>query len=159
MTNSYTRSSTLTIINAKHLASRVASDLRQVRLFHGFPSDDKILEYIQELVILMLNGCFKSVKNGFWVFFLEYKAQFGKIESVDDDSGDVSSTAKTNEAEWTSFLTASYSHLSPQRQKEIKESLPFQRDSGVESKLGLGKLSNDKFYSSGSGAIQRSSYN
>lgn len=163
MTYSNTRTSTFTTTNAEYLASKVAADLKQMQYFYGSPDDNQIYLYIKEVVILLLSGCLKSVKYGFkkngnWIIFLEYKAYFGNIKAVDEDSGRVFPGSDTSGADWHSFLDSSYSHLSTQEQARIKGLLPFQRTVGAEPRIGIGRLMGDKYYSSGNGAFQRNIY-
>ncbi len=163
MTYSYTYSSTFTRTNAEYLASKVAADLKQIQCFYNLPSDYKIIQYIEEIVILLLSGCLKSIKygfkrNGFWVVFVEYKAQFGNIRPNDDNPGRIYPGANIENAEWTSFLDVSHAHLSVQEKIQITQALPFQRSEGVEPRLGSGNLRSDRYYSSGDGALQRKVY-
>lgn len=42
---SYTESSTFTLTHAKHMAAKVATDLKRMQRFYGSPSDAKIAEF------------------------------------------------------------------------------------------------------------------
>ena len=61
MSTTYTTSSTFTRTNARYLASKVAADLRQMRLFYGRPSDGEIDDYNTELIELLVGGYLDSV--------------------------------------------------------------------------------------------------
>lgn len=48
-----TNSTTFTRTNARLIASKIAADLRQMRLFYGKPSAERVDEYVDELVELL----------------------------------------------------------------------------------------------------------
>jgi hypothetical protein len=162
MTYSYTTSSTFTVTSARYLASKVAADLRQMQLFYGRPFDQEIINYIEELVALMLGGWFQSVsygfkQNGFWVMALEYKMFLGAIRTTDDNAGRVRPGINTVGASWYSILTKSsaFYSLPPARQAEIERSLPIQRTIGGAPQIRTINLLSDKYYSKDGGALQR----
>ena len=76
-----TTSHTFTIADAKYLASRIATDLAQVRLFYDQPSDQMIQDYAIEAAVLLKFGILQSVKYGFqindnWIFALDYSVNY-----------------------------------------------------------------------------------
>ena len=58
MSMSYTtnESETFSIIHARRIASRVATDLLRFQSFYGFPSDKSIDDYEEELAVLLKEG-------------------------------------------------------------------------------------------------------
>jgi len=165
MTYSYTYSSTFTKTHVGYLASKVAADLRQMQLFYGRPYDREIIQYIQEINILLLGRWFKSVsygykRNGVWVIALKYETQFGAIKPIDDDSGRVIPGINISGAFWHSFLSKNhaYSLLLQSKKNEIEQLIPIKRTYGTEPRLNTGDWRNDKYYSAGGGALQRQVY-
>ena len=165
MTYSHTYSSTFTKTHVGYLASKVAADLRQMQLFYGRPYDIEIIQFIQEISILLLGKWFKSVsygykRNGVWVIALKYETRFGTIKPIDDDSGRVMPGIDISGAFWHSFLskTNSYFKLPQSEKNKIEQLLPFKRTYGVEPRLNTGGWRNDKYYSAGGGALQRQIY-
>ncbi len=162
MTYSYTTSYTFTITSARYLASKVATDLRQMQLFYGRPSDYEITNFIEELVILMLGGWLKSITYGFkrsdyWVVALEYKMFLGSIRASDDNAGRVKYGINISGASWYSILTnsASFYSLSPTQRAQIDQSLPIRRTIGGAPQIRTSNLIGDKYYSRDGGALQR----
>lgn len=162
MITTFTTTSTFTRTHAVYLASKVAADLRQMQRFYGQPSDEKIQNYIEEIILLMLDGYLDSVEYGFqrngnWIggAALSYSARWGSI-FADDSPGRVLAMADIAEAAWCSFLTKSqkFNDLSHYEKIRITEALPIQRTDGVQPSAE-GNWHYDKTYSSGGGAIQR----
>lgn len=162
MTYSYTTSSTFTITSARYLASKVAADLRQMQLFYGRPTDIEITKFIEELVILMLNGWFKSImygfkRNNYWVIALEYEMFLGSIRATDDNAGRVKPGINTNMSSWYSILTKSvkFYNLSPFERARIEQLLPIKRTIGGAPQIRTSDLTGGKYYSRDGGALQR----
>lgn len=67
MTGSYTQSSTstFTITHARHMAAKLAADLKRMQRFYGAPSDDRIAAYETEVVELLKAGYLDTVTYGF----------------------------------------------------------------------------------------------
>lgn len=160
MTTTYTTSSTFTRTHARYLASKIASDLRQLQLFYHQPSDKQIENYLQEAVVLLHGGYLESVSYGFkrgdeWVVALKYNVQTSGILS-DDRSGRVAPGANVTGADWYSFLTytPSFSRLTLEQRRRVEALLPFTRSYGEEPKA-TGVWTADKSYSSGGVGLQR----
>lgn len=162
MTGTYTLSETFTRTNAKYLASKVVSDLYQMQIFYGKPTDVEINNYLEELVILLLDDCLDSVdygyrKDGKWVIVVKYVAQYGNISQVDDQSGGVYPGADISGADWGSYLRTNsvYDNL-PQAEKErIQQLLPIQRNSQAEPGYQNGIWVSNKNYFSGGTGLER----
>ncbi len=162
MSTTYTTSTTFTRTNALYLASKVAADLRQMQLFYGKPTLAQINQYIQELLILLLNGYLESVdygfqKNGNWVTVISYSANFSSMNSADDRSGGVIPGMDISGAVWKSYLrkNSSYWKLSSQERERIEQQLPFTRTSTEEPGFEQGEFLSDKSYYSGGASLER----
>lgn len=56
---------TFTITHARHIAAKVATDLKRVQRFYSYPSDTKIAELEAELVVMLKAGYLEEVTYGF----------------------------------------------------------------------------------------------
>ena len=162
MTNSYTTTETFTLTNAKYLASKVAADLLQMQLFYGRPINEEINQYLEEIVILLLEGCLGSVsygykKDGKWLVVLNYSATFGSLYSTDDRSGCVAPGVDVGGADWSSYLwkNSKFSNLPQVEKDRIEQSLPFQRTESAESGFHNGTWVSGKNYFSGGASLER----
>ena len=61
----FTESTTFTITHARHIATKVGTDLKRLQRFYGKPSDKNITEYEAEMVILLKAGYLNTVSYGF----------------------------------------------------------------------------------------------
>jgi len=162
---SYTESSTFTVTHARHMAAKVATDLKRIqRLYSNGPSDLDIANYEAEVVALLKAGYLGTVtygfrKDGSWIEpTLRYTAQdLAGMSANDDDPGRIRPLADTTGASFYSFLTYSsaWSNLSETEKDAFKKSLPFYRGSGSEPGIS-GYLLQDRTYSSGGRALNRS---
>lgn len=167
MTTSFTvtDSTSFTITHARHLATKVATDLKRMQRFYGVPTDAKIEAYQQELILLVKEGYLETVTYGFkrdgnWIQpTLRYTARdlAGSIAD-DDDPGRVLPGADTSGASFYSFLTHSraWDECSAAKKESFKTGLPFQRGDGSEPGIS-GYLSCDRMYSAGGRSLERSS--
>jgi len=165
MTTTHTFSSTFTITHAKYLASKIASDLLQMQLFYGQPSDSKINNYIEEVVILLLGGYLESVDYGFrrdgnWMVALRYVVRSDGSLMDDSRSGRVPPGVNIAGASWYSYLikNTKFSYLSQGERTKIEQSLPISRTAGEELKITNGAWSTDRSYSSGGVGMQRHTF-
>ncbi|KPH80813.1 MULTISPECIES: hypothetical protein [Bosea] len=164
-TTSFTESSTFTITHARHMAAKVATDLKRMQRFYGYPSDSNIASYETEATDLIKAGYLKTVTYGFqrdgkWIEpSLVYTArELASSSSNDDDPGRVRPGADVSGAKFNSYLTytAAWYALSDAQRDAFKKSLPFYRKSADEPGID-GYLDGDKTYSSGGRALDRSS--
>jgi len=146
-------SQTFTIADAKYLASRIASDLTQLRLYYGQLTEQKVQDLTVEAAILLKAGLLSNVKYGYqkdgkWVFALSYSVNYlGQLEVANDSPGGVDATANVTGASWSSYLTRRHNpNLSAEDLKAIDELLPIQRGGGSEPSASNGAWSNDKTY-------------
>ncbi|WP_417519727.1 hypothetical protein [Minwuia sp.] len=155
-------SSTFTVTHARHMAAKVATDLKRVQRFYGSPSDGRIADYETEAIALMKAGYLNYVWYGFkrnelWIEpTLKYTAQDLCSGSVDDDPGKIGPGADVSGACFSSYLTYSptWYALSAAEQDTFKRGLPYIRTGAAEPSVN-GYLSTDRTYSSGGRALER----
>ena len=164
MSYSYTatESATFTITHARHMAAKIATDLKRVQRFYGEPSDSEIADFELEATALMKAGYLKNVWYGFkrggkWIEpTLKYTAEDIYSGSTDDDPGKIRPGANVQNAVFYSFLTYSYrwTLLTVDEQDKFKKSLPHYRSSGHEPPVD-GDLTSDRTYSAGGRSLDR----
>ena len=164
--NSYTESGTqvFTVTHAKHIASKVATDLKRLQRFYSDPSDAQIANYEAEMIEFLKNGYLGTVTYGFkkdgnWIEpTLRYTARdLSGMASSDDDPGRVQPNKNITGAQFYSFLTYSpaWEKLTQAEKDKFHTTVPFQRGGASEPGIN-GYLSSDKVYSSGGKALDRS---
>lgn len=168
MSSSYTTLRTIsdifTIAHAKHIASKVATDLLRFQRFYGSPSDDWIDLYEAELIALLKYDAVDTVvygfqRNGFWTMAsARYVALPGGSIRIDDDPGKIRPGFDVNNAFFTSFLTYSsfWWSLPVATREGIKRDLPFLRTVDNPSDLERGQWVSDRNYSAGGRGLGRS---
>lgn len=160
---SYTESSTFTVTHARHMAAKVAADLKRMQRFYGSPSDADIATYEAEATELIKAGYLGTVtygykKDGNWIEpTLRYTARdLAGGSANDDDPGRVRPGANIAGASFYSYLTysAAWDQLTQAQRDAFKGTLPFFR--GAASEPGIfGYLASDRTYSSGGRALDR----
>ena len=160
-----TSSTTFTIVHARHLASKIGTDLKRIqRLYANGPSDAWIEWYEAEAIALMQRGFLRRViygfkRDGVWIEpTVRYEADELYAGTNDDDPGRIMPGKNVDGASFTSFLvyTDAWTYLSAQQQADVKAALPFQRSSGVEPGVSSGAyFDQDKTYSAGGRALVR----
>lgn len=166
MSHSYTNteSQTFTVTHAKHLASKVATDLKRIQRFYNSPSDLWIEQYEKELIEFLRKGYLKVVTYGFqkegkWIEpTLQYTAKdLAGLASADDDPGRILPGLSVEGAHFTSYLIKNdtYWNSTEAEKNTFSNALPFQRSGADEPGIN-GYLSSDKTYSSGGKALERS---
>lgn len=162
---SYTETSTFTVTHARHMAAKIATDLKRIQRFYRKPSDQEIAEYEAEAVAMMKAGYLSSVsygfkRNGSWIEpTLQYTARdLAGGAANDDDPGRIRPGKDVSGASFTSFMCYSdaFFSLSQAERDAFKAGLPFQRVSGTKPPVD-GYLASDRTYSSGGRALDRSS--
>lgn len=161
----YTEASTFTVTHARHVAAKVATDLKRMQRFYGSPSDQAIADYEAEVVELLKAGYLGTVTYGFfrddeWIEpTLRYSARdLAGASANDDDPGKIRPSADVSGAKFYSYLTynAAWDKLSGAQQDAFKKQLPFYRGGAIEPAIN-GYLTSDRTYSSGGRALDRSS--
>ncbi len=162
---SYTESSTFTVTHARHVAAKVATDLKRVQRFYGSPSNADIANYEAEVTEFLKAGYLGTVTYGFrrdgnWVEpTLRYTARdLAGGSANDDDPGRVRASANVSGATFYSYLTysAAWDQLTQTQKDAFKKQLPFQRGGAPEPGI-TGYLADDRTYSSGGRALNRAS--
>ena len=164
MTYSHTFTDTraFTRTHAKHIAAKVATDLKRVQRFYYEPSDDWIDAYEEEAIELLKEGFLGTVtygfrRNGVWIVpTVRYTARELADTSVDDDPGRIRPGADTSGASFYSYLVydSSWDRLEWSQKEEFRSRLPFQRTGAPEPGIN-GYWSGDLIYSAGGRALDR----
>lgn len=165
MSYSYTFSETVTFTatHAKHIAAKVATDLKRMQRFYDDPDDIDITNYEIEVIELLKAGYLGTVTYGFrrygnWIEpTLQYTArELTSMSASDDDPGRVRPGANISGAVFYSYLTYStaWYNLSEAAKNEFKKRLPFQRSNAPEPGVN-GYFSEDRTYSAGGRALYR----
>lgn len=166
MTTSYTRAdtSTFSLASARYVASKVATDLRQLQRYYAHPSDQEITDYATEAAVLAYHRCLEKVIYGFrrgddWILTLEYTAVDGTL-TADDRAGGVYRHADIAGATFDSYLyrTGAWWQLTDTERDDINESVPIHRVSGINFGYVGGYRTIDRAYSTNGTGFQRSSY-
>lgn len=161
----YTDSTTFTVTHARHLAAKVATDLKRIQRFYGSPSDSDIDAYEQEVVELLRGGYLDTVQLGFkrgdvWIEpMLQYSArELATASAADDDPGRIRPGADIKGAVFHSYLTRTlrWWALSESEREAVQRSLPFRRVTGSQPGVS-GQLTSDRVYSAGGCSLGRSS--
>lgn len=161
---SITASETFTVVHARYIASKVATDLMRFHRLYRSPSVEMIDDYELELVELLKHDVVERVVYGFkrggkWTSAtVRYKALSGGVLATDDDPGKIRPGFDITGAYFTSFLVynARWSSLSLAEQTAIEEACPFKRTSGSEPTLEMGYWANDRNYIAGGRGLGRS---
>lgn len=160
--STYTQTESFTVTHARHIASKVATDLLRLQRFYGSPSNEQINEYEEELVALLKDDYLKDVtygfkRNGYWVEALRYHALPGGNLS-NDDPGRILPGVDVSGAHFGSFLNHSskWHALSAQAKASFYSTLTLSRGHGQEPGLESGAWSTGLTYSAGGQGIGRS---
>ncbi|WP_456014849.1 HORMA-1 domain-containing protein [Methylorubrum populi] len=162
---SYSESATFTVTHARHMAAKVATDLKRMQRFYGSPSDANIARYEAEVTEFLKAGYLGSVTYGFrrdenWIEpTLRYTARdLAGGFANDDDPGRVRANANVSGATFYSYLTynSAWDRLTHTAKEAFESQLPLQRSGAPEPGI-TGYLSDDRIYSSGGRALNRAS--
>lgn len=162
---SVSESQSFTIVHARHMAAKVATDLKRMQRLYGSPSDAQISAYEGELIELLKAGYLGVMTLGFhrdgkWIEpTLKYSARdLSGGFANDDDPGRVKPNKNIQGADFYSFLTysAAWDKLTDAEKHAFKLSLPHYRSGSSEPGID-GYLEQDKTYSAGGRALSRSS--
>ncbi|WP_425005587.1 hypothetical protein [Mycolicibacterium sp. S3B2] len=167
MTGSYSVSQTFSLTHAKHLASKVVSDLYQCRNFYDAPSEADVAEYHEELIVMLSGGYIQAYEFGFekndqrivsWQY--QVNASGDLIGGVDDRSGGIFATADTTGATYFNFMSYSQAwfDLSSSDRGTVKSKHQVDRTSGYLPSDGSGYWHTDRTYSSAGVAIERRTF-
>ena len=165
MSFSYTHADTIsfTRTHAKHMAAKVATDLKRMQRFYGQPGDSAIADYEEEAIELLKAGYLDTVMYGFWRYgnwiepTLVYTARDLAGSSANDDApGRIHPRANVSGATFYSYLTYNWTwdRLSAAAKEDFERRLPFRRTGAPQPGID-GYLSDDLTYSSGGRALSR----
>lgn len=166
MSTSYTTSTvdTFSVVHARHIASKVATDLKRLQRFYNSPTDLQIDQFEGELIELLKHDVVDHVVYGFkrdgrWTeATVRYTSLLGGDLSTDDDPGKIRPGLDIARASFASFLTynANWEKLSSEEQTSIRSSCPFQRTTSSTPGLETGYWANDLSYVAGGRGLGRS---
>jgi len=158
-----TESSSFTVTHARHMAAKVATDLKRLQRLYGRPNDADIANYEAEITAFLKENLLGTVTYGFqrggmWIEpTLQYTARdLAGSAANDDDPGRIRPGANVDGASFGSFLTYSgtWRHLTDADKQAFLRKLPITRGNGSEPTVN-GYLSQDSTYSSGGRALNR----
>lgn len=160
---SYTQSTSFTVVHARHMAAKVATDLLRFQRFYGKPSNSEINAYEAELIALLKEDYLRAItygfkRNGKWVEALRYRGLSGGVLVADDDPGKLRPGADVSGCPFTSFLEYNdrWFALTDAERQQFRKPLPFQRSSGTEPGIEAGYWSEDLTYSAAGRGVSRS---
>jgi hypothetical protein len=160
-----TETETFTLTHARHMAAKVATDLKRLQRFYGLPSDTKIAEYELEVTEFLKANYLDIVTYGFqrdgkWIEpTLRYTARDLQGASAnDDDPGRVRPGANIVGANFKTYLTFNtlWDQASETERKAFRSRLPFQRGDAPQPGI-QGYLCDDRTYSASGRALSRAS--
>ena len=161
-----TETTTFTLTHAKHMAAKVATDLKRIQRLYGRPSDAQIADYETEVTELLKTGYLGSVTYGYrraglWVEpTLRFTARdLAGASTSDDDPGRIRPGANISNALFDSYLiySVAWGYLSDSERNHFQQTrLPFQRI-GAPEPGNNGYWYGDRTYSSGGRALDRAS--
>ncbi len=167
MSYSYTTTDTdtFTVTHARHLASKIAADMRICSSYYGSPGANAMWDYMEELTPLLKGRYVGEFEFGFklngvrivcWQYTVD---RFGVIDT-DDRAGKLYSSAMLNGATFYSQLTYSseWELLTEPQKKAILDTLPIQRTIGPSPTDGSGYWVSDRTYSAGGTGISRRTF-
>ncbi len=165
--SSYTESDsvTFTIVHARHIAAKIATDLKRLQRFYGKPSDKQIADYEAEAVAMLKAGYLQTVTYGFkrdgqWIEpTVKYDArELAGGAANDDDPGKIIPSKNVSGAKFYSYMTyrPAFTNLSHADREAFKNGLPIYRNDAAEPTVN-GYLAADRTYSAGGRALDRSS--
>lgn len=158
---SITASDTFTLTHAKHMAAKVATDLKRMQRLYGRPTDAQIADYEAECIALLKAGYFGEMTYGYrrnnaWIEpTLRYTARdLAGGTAPDDDPGRVPANANIAAASFYSFHIYSAGwHAATQSERD---SFPHSRVEAPTPGVN-GQMVDDKTYTAGGKSLGRSS--
>lgn len=159
-----TETRTFTVTHARHLAAKVAADLKRLQRLYGHITDQRIMEFEGEATELLRLGYLDTVTYGFkrdgsWIEpTLRYTVNDLASSGMDDDPGRVRPGINISGANFHSYLTYNFAWwmLTPEQRTAIEGQLPLQRTGQPEPSVN-GYFTDDKTYSSGGRSLGRAS--
>ncbi|WP_164478320.1 HORMA-1 domain-containing protein [Mycolicibacterium stellerae] len=167
MTQSNTVTQTFTRTHAKYLASKVIGDLYQCHTYYERPTEADIVEYQEELVVMLANGYVSEYEFGFersdrrivsWQYRVDARGEL--VGGSDDLSGGIYARASVANASFFNFMSYSWkwSLLTRPEQNAVKAEHHVQRTDGELPMDGNGYWQTDRTYTSGGVALERRTF-
>lgn len=160
-----TEATTFTVTHARHLAAKLATDLKRFQRFYGSPGDADIAKYEEEIIQLLKHGYLGTAtygyrKNNAWIEpTVRYTTRdLNGASADDDDPGRIRPGADVTGASFYSYLTynAAWWTLSAEEQSRFQASLPIKRTGAPEPSVS-GYMRSDRTYAAGGRALDRQS--
>lgn len=158
-----TETTSFTVTHARHMAAKVATDLKRMQRFYGEPSDSQIAKYEAEMIEFLKAGYLGTVTYGYkrddsWIEpTLRYSARdLAGNAANDDDPGRIRPGANTAGATFYSYMTYSqgWDNLTQAERDAFSTRLPFNRSGAPQPSIS-GNLVDDRTYSAGGQALNR----
>ncbi len=160
MTATYT--TTFTLTHAKHLASKVITDLYLCSRQYGHPAAASVPAYQEELTVLLAGRYVEAYEFGFKrderrVLSWHYTVGPAGDLQGDSRSGGLVRGIDVVGAEYFNFLTYDdrWSRLSAAEQQAIEDGLPIKRTWGSAPGDGNGYWTTERSYTAGGMAVTR----
>jgi hypothetical protein len=163
VTLSESETAAFTVTHARHIAVKVATDLKRLQRFYGAPSDSAIARYETELIAYLKAGYLDTVTYGFRRngSFIEptliYTAHDLMTQNPDDDDpGRVRPGADISNATFYTYLTnsAAWDRASAIDRMLFQAGLPFTRGDAPQPTVS-GYVTRDRTYSAGGRSLER----
>lgn len=158
---SFTGSDAFTLTHAKHMAAKVATDLKRMQRFYGYPTDAQIADYEVECIALLNAGYFGEMtygfkRNGSWIApTLRYTARdLAGASGADDDPGRVPPGADVSGASFYSYHVWGPGWEAATQSE--RNAFPHPRV-GAPNPGVSGQMIDDRTYSAGGKALGRAS--
>jgi hypothetical protein len=165
MSYSYTTTETFTLTDARRLAAKVTSDLRQCQYFYGRPSDTSIDAYQEELTVLLHGGYVESYEFGFQTSdghrVLSWSYTVGPAGDLEGGrSGGLYASADISNALWFNHLTytAAWFALSLAARERVRAEYTLHRTTQASPSDGDGYWESSRHYTSGGVAVTRKEF-
>jgi hypothetical protein len=167
MSLSITVTQTFTRTHAKHLASKVVSDLYQCNRYYDRPSEAEIADYEEELVVMLAGGFVSAYEFGFerdgrrvvsWQYRVSSSGDL--IGGSDDRSGGIYARADISGCSCFNFMSynPSWFCLTPSEQDAVLGQHRVERTTGDPPIDGYGYWRTDRTYGSGGVELQRRTF-
>ncbi|PKV89916.1 hypothetical protein [Streptomyces sp. TLI_146] len=168
MTGSCSRSASgsFTITDARYVGGRVAADLRLLHNLYGEPSHERIVEFAEEVALLLRDSYLDTVDYGFrdtatnaWKLRLRYKATVGG-QLFDSRPGSFPDPVDLTGYVFHSFLnySAAFWLLTSSQQAGVKEALPISRTTGTAPSAAAGTSTTGHGYARNGTGVSRDVY-
>jgi hypothetical protein len=146
MNSSYTTTASHTLTNAKTFAAEVASEMRKCRRSYGKPSEEDIVKFEEELIILLVGNYISTYEFGFKmtddtriVSWLYEVTSAGDIE--DGPSNSSYTNVNVSKGKWFNFLStnSNWSKLSQNERDAVNAKHEIERAIGEPPADGAGQ--------------------